>query len=159
MAAARKNAIPTEKLELYEKVLAVNPRIERKGDTVPYTSLNGHMFSYLNASGLMALRLAEPEREEFLRKYETTLFHAYGIIQKEYVTVPDSLLRNTDELRPWVDRSYRHVSAMKPKPTTKPAGKKDAAAGAVRKTAKKAASKKQPKNRSPKRPEKRVPGR
>jgi TfoX/Sxy family transcriptional regulator of competence genes len=156
MAAARKNAIPTEKLELYEKVLAVNPRIERKGDTVPYTSLNGHMFSYLNASGLMALRLAEPEREEFLKKYETTLFHAYGIIQKEYVTVPDSLLRNTDELRPWVDRSYRYVSAMKPKPTTKPAGK-TARKATPKKSSKKASSKpkKTPRNaratRGPKR--------
>jgi hypothetical protein len=146
MTTARKNAVPAEKLELYEKVLAVHPRIERKGDTVPYTSLNGHMFSYLNASGLMALRLAEAEREEFLKKYETTLFHAYGIVQKEYVTVPDGLLRKTDELRPWVDLSYRYVGAMKPKETAKTAGKKPAASvRSVGSTAKKAAPRKPPK--------------
>jgi hypothetical protein len=153
MATARKNAIPAEKLELYEKVLAINPRIERKGDTVPYTSLNGHMFSYLNASGLMALRLPDPERGEFLKKYDTTLFHAYGIIQKEYVTVPDSLLRTTDELRPWVDRSYRYVSTMMPKTTTKPAGK-TARKATPKKVSKKASSKrkKAPKKAPAKRP-------
>lgn len=29
----------------------------------------------------------------FLAKYQTTLYHAYGIVQKEYVTVPADLLR------------------------------------------------------------------
>jgi hypothetical protein len=29
-------------LELYEKLVATNPKVERKGDTMPYTSLNGH---------------------------------------------------------------------------------------------------------------------
>lgn len=32
-------------LALYEKLLATNPDVERKGDTMPYTSLNGNMFS------------------------------------------------------------------------------------------------------------------
>jgi len=35
------------KLELYERVVATVPGVERKGATIPYTSLNGHMFSYL----------------------------------------------------------------------------------------------------------------
>ena len=49
------------------------------------------MFTYLNPSGTLALRLPEKEREEFLKKYKTTLFEAYGAVMKEYVTVPDSL--------------------------------------------------------------------
>jgi hypothetical protein len=32
-------------LALYEKVVAAMPGVERKGDTMPYTSLNGHMFT------------------------------------------------------------------------------------------------------------------
>jgi hypothetical protein len=39
-------------LALYEKVLAAVPGVERKGDTVPYTSRNGHMFSYLSKQGV-----------------------------------------------------------------------------------------------------------
>ena len=45
MASAKKSKIPPEKLELYEKLIATNPTIERKGDVHPYTSLNGHMLT------------------------------------------------------------------------------------------------------------------
>ncbi|HWY45931.1 MAG TPA: hypothetical protein VNX70_01020 [Bryobacteraceae bacterium] len=44
-------SLPSGKLELYEKLVATNPKVERKGATVPYTSLNGHMFSYLSKEG------------------------------------------------------------------------------------------------------------
>jgi hypothetical protein len=45
MSTTKKNDIPPEKLKLYEKLAGSNPDIERKGATVPYTSLNGNMFS------------------------------------------------------------------------------------------------------------------
>jgi hypothetical protein len=108
-----------ENVKLYGKLVATNPSIERKGATHPYTSLNGNMFSYLHPSGSMALRLPAEEREKFLTKYETTLFEAYGAIQKEYVTVPDSLLRNTNELRKYFDLSYKYAQTLKPKPSKK----------------------------------------
>src|SRR6266436_6485847 len=38
-------------LALYEKLVATNPKVERKGATMPYTSLNGHMFSLLTRDG------------------------------------------------------------------------------------------------------------
>ena len=104
MSAKSTKEFPPEKLALYEAVVATIPEIPRKGDTVPYTSLNGNMFSYLHSSGLMALRLPVGERETFLTKYDSKLFSAYGIVQKEYVTVPDALLENTSELAPYLDR-------------------------------------------------------
>ena len=108
-----------ERIALYDKLLASHHHAERKGDTVPYTSLNGNMYSYLSKDGFLALRLSPAGREAFLEKYKTTLVYAYGIIQKEYVTVPDSLLKNIDELKPYFDLSYQYVSSLKPKPTTK----------------------------------------
>ena len=108
-----------QKLELYEKLVATNPGVERKGDTVPYTSLNGHMFSYLGKSGELALRLPEPEREAFLKKYKTTLCKLYGVVQKEYVMVPDALLGKTAELKKYFDLSFDYVGSLRPKPTVK----------------------------------------
>jgi hypothetical protein len=119
MSAQKKGVIPNAKLELYEKLVATNPNVERKGATHPYTSLNGHMFSYLHPSGSVALRLPEEEREKFLKKYDTNLFEAYGVVQKEYVTVPDDLLKNTKELRKYFGLSYRYVQTLKPKPSKK----------------------------------------
>jgi len=121
MGKAKPNDIPREKLEHYERLVATNSEIPRKGASVPYTSVNGHMFSYLNSDGLMALKLPVGPREAFLEKYQTTLFHAYGIVQKEFVTVPESLLANTAELKPHFEVSYAYVKSLKPKPSKKEA--------------------------------------
>jgi len=112
-------ATPSDKLALYEKLVATNPKVERKGATVPYTSLNGHMFSYLSKEGKLALRLPAGEREAFLKKYKAKLCQAYGVVQPEYVEVPDSLFSSTRELKKYFDCSYDYVSSLKPKPTTK----------------------------------------
>jgi hypothetical protein len=109
-------------LELYDKLVATDPKVDRKGDTVPFTSHNGHMFSYLGKTGELALRLPEGEREIFLKKYKTTLCELYGVVQKEYVLVPESLLKKTEELKPYFDASYAYVSTLKPKPTKKAKG-------------------------------------
>jgi hypothetical protein len=106
-------------LALYEKLVATLPGVDRKGDTIPYTSVNGHMFSYLSRPGTLALRLPPGDREAFIERYQTTLHQAYGIIQKEYVTVPDDLLADTDQLSPYFRARYAYVSALKPKPTTR----------------------------------------
>jgi hypothetical protein len=112
-------AIPLEKLKLYERLVATNPNVERKGDSVPYTSLNGHMFSYLSKEGKLALRLPAGEREKLLKKYKAKLCEAYGRGQPEYVEVPDTLLSSTRELKKFFDSSYEYVGSLKPKPPTK----------------------------------------
>jgi hypothetical protein len=119
MAKPTAGSVPLDKLELYEKLVATNPNVERKGATVPYTSLNGHMFSYLSKQGKMALRLPTGEREAFLRKYKAKLCEAYGKVQPEYVEVPDSLLSSTQELKKFFDCSYEYVGSLKPKPGAK----------------------------------------
>jgi TfoX/Sxy family transcriptional regulator of competence genes len=109
----------TDKLELYEKLIATHPDIERKGKTMPYTSHNGHMFSLLSKSGSLGIRLPKEEREAFLEKYKTPLFEQYGAIMKEYVTVPDELLENTEELKKYLSLSFAYVKTLKPKPSKK----------------------------------------
>ena len=86
---------------------------------MPYTSLNGHMFSYLSKEGTLALRLPAKEREAFLKKYEARLCEAYGKVQPEYVEVPDSLLSSTQELKKFFVCSYAYVASLKAKPTTR----------------------------------------
>jgi hypothetical protein len=113
------------KLTLFDKVLAAVPGVERKGNTVPYSSRNGHMFTYLSKAGVMALRLPEKDREAFLKKYATCLCTQYGVVQKEYVEVPDELLHKTAELKKYLKVSFAYVGELKPKTAAKkkPAGK------------------------------------
>jgi hypothetical protein len=82
MATAKKSKIPPAKLELYEKLIATNPNIERKGDVHPYTSLNGHMFTYLDQTGTLGIRLPKDEVEAFLKKYKTTCLRRTASLRK-----------------------------------------------------------------------------
>jgi len=108
-----------DKIDLYDKLIKTIPKLERKGAANPYTSLNGNMFTLLHQSRTLAIRLPEQDRDKFLKKYKTTLFEAYGAVMKEYVTVPDSLLQKTEELKKYLQLSYEHAKTLKPKPTKK----------------------------------------
>jgi len=46
--------------------------------------------------------LPETEREKFLKKHETNLFEAYGVVMKRYLAM-----------------SYAHAKTLKPKPSKK----------------------------------------
>ena len=122
MPTAKKSSIPPEKIELYDRLIATNPKIQRKGADNPYTAINGNMFTLLSAqAGGLAIRLPEEEREKFLKKYKTRLFEAYGVVMKEYVAVPDALLKKTGELAKYLDLSYKYALTLRPKPVKKKA--------------------------------------
>ena len=95
------------------------PGVERKGATVPYTSVNGHMFSYLSATGTLALRLAPADREAFIERFRTRPPRGVRHRPEEYVAGPDEVLDDTAVLAPYLAASYAYVSALKPKPTTR----------------------------------------
>jgi TfoX/Sxy family transcriptional regulator of competence genes len=43
----------------------------------------------------------------------------YGAVMKEYVTVPDALLKNTKELQKYMALSYEYAKTLKPKASRK----------------------------------------
>ena len=127
----KKSEVPRASLELYQKLVARRSDVEVKGAAMPYTSLNGHMFSFLTETGTLALRLPDGDREAFLEKYKTKLCERHGTVMKEYAVVPASLLAKTAELGKWFDRSIAYLASLKPKATAKAtakggAGKKSA---------------------------------
>lgn len=111
--------VPADKLMLYEKLVSTNPAVERKGTAMPYTSVGGHMFSFLTPAGSLALRLPAEELDKFLKRYKTKLCEQHGTVMKEYALVPDELLKNTRELKKHFDRSYAYAASLKPKPAKK----------------------------------------
>lgn len=109
----------TDAILLYDKLIQTDPSIERKGKTMPYTSVNGHMFSFLSKEGSMGLRLSEPDRVSFLEKFDSQLMVQHGRTMSEYVQVPSSLLEDTESLSQYLKLSFEYVSSLKPKPTKK----------------------------------------
>jgi TfoX/Sxy family transcriptional regulator of competence genes len=106
-----------QKRALYDALIATNPEIERKGKSSPYTSVNGHMFSYLSKEGELGLRLSKEDQAAFVAKYNSEPFIQYGAVMRDYVSVPQDLLADTQELKGYLTQSYNYVSGLKPKPT------------------------------------------
>src|SRR5215471_14415455 len=105
---------------LYDKLVATNPRVERKGDTMPYTSVNGNMFSVVTKDDIVCLRLPADQRDAFSAKFKTKPVVMYGTVMKEYVAVPPVLLEKTKEAAQYFEMSYSYATSLKAKPTTKP---------------------------------------
>lgn len=118
MSAKKRTGDPHPNLHLYSSLVAKINGVELKGAKMPYTSLNGHMFSFLSPEGRLALRLPEAKRTEFISKYRSGLFEAHGTVLKEYVEVPESLLKKK-ELEQYFLSSLEYIKTLKPKPTKK----------------------------------------
>jgi TfoX/Sxy family transcriptional regulator of competence genes len=116
---AKKPRASNARVELYEKLIRTMPGLERKGDVNPYTAINGNMFTLLHQSERLAIRLPDDKRQEFLKKHKTKLFEGYGAVMKEYVAVPDALLKDTSELNKYLEFSYEYARTLRPKPTRK----------------------------------------
>jgi hypothetical protein len=101
----------------YERLVSTQPGVELKGASLPYTSVNGNMTSFLADDGRIALRLAKDDRQAFIERYGTTLHVAHGTVMKEYVTVPGELLADLDQLGPWFAASHAYVAGLRPKAT------------------------------------------
>lgn len=111
---------PADALELYKSVVDGNPEVEVKGAKSAYTSRNGHMFSFLDPDGVMALRLSNEMREVFLETYDSGPVVQYGKVMNGYVSIPSALLEDIPGLQEWFDKSYEWIGTLKPNPTTRP---------------------------------------
>ena len=109
---------PKEALEQYKAVVeASSGDVALKGAKNPYTSRNGHMFSFLDADGSMALRLSDELGEEFESTYDSGPVIQYEKVMRGYVSVPASLLANAAELSPWFDKAHDWIGTLPAKPT------------------------------------------
>lgn len=111
---------PMVALELYTAVVeASSIDSEVKGAKNPYTSRNGHMFSFLDEAGAMAIRLSDDLREEFMAAYDSGPVIQYGSVMRGYVSIPADLLKSAEEAASWLERSYGWIGTLPPKPTKK----------------------------------------
>jgi hypothetical protein len=109
--------IPPDILDLYKKLVATRPGVEVKGAAMPYTSINGNMFSFLSGEGQLNLRLSKSDLAAFLERYDARQSVQHGVVMKEYAAVPDHLLRNINKLTPYFQQSCAYAKSLKPKAT------------------------------------------
>lgn len=108
-----------EKLAIYEALIASETSIERKGATMPYTSLNGNMFSFLSPGGELAFRLSKADREVFLARFPGATVVQHGRLMKDYIEVPGTIIEDPAALSALFQQSLAHARTLKPKATKK----------------------------------------
>ena len=111
---------PPQALARYRAVVeAARSEAEIKGAKNPYTSRNGHMFSFLTPDGSMALRLSEKLGARFQSEHESGPVTQYGSVMRGYVSVPAGLLAEPAELAVWFDKAWDWIGSLPAKPTRK----------------------------------------
>ncbi len=104
-----------QKLKIYNDLVDLCPRFERKGKTMPYTSANGYMFSLLNKAGEIGIRFSKEVQKQYLDDFDTTLFKSYGATMQGYVLIPDAMLEDLNEVAKYLNESYDYVMSLPPK--------------------------------------------
>ncbi len=106
-------------LRRYKALVDLHEGIEVKGKKMPYTSLNGNMFSFLSPEGGLCFRLSDADRAEFAKAHGERPVSQYGAVMRGYVDVPDSILTDDVALEALFARCVSHARSLKPKPTKK----------------------------------------
>jgi TfoX/Sxy family transcriptional regulator of competence genes len=78
----------------------------------PCAFVNGNMFTGLHGPR-MVLRLPDERRRSFLAIEGATIFEPMpGRPMKEYVVIPESVLRDESALRDWIEQAFLSAAAL-----------------------------------------------
>ena len=113
-----KSEATAETLQLYAALLA-SVGLEQKGKNMPYTSMNGNMYSFVAKEGYVGIRLSKEDFDEFIQRYDAQQAISYGAKMHGYVHVPSEVLHQTEELAEYMKRSHEYAKTLKPKATKK----------------------------------------
>ena len=115
---------PQALIDLFERVTPHAPEVEhKKMFGYPVCFVNGNMWTGLYANTMM-MRCGEEMRERAISGHDATIFEPMpGRPMKEYVMVPDSVMKDETLLSSWLAESLEFVSKLPvkgPKPKMKP---------------------------------------
>ena len=110
-------------MELEEKQSHYRQIVESLGLKVKgkmgYTSINGHMYSFVGKDGMVAFRLSPEDKAAFEEKYGTGNVIQYNSVMRGYVPISDAMLTETATCQEYLSASLNYIKTLKPKPTKK----------------------------------------
>jgi TfoX/Sxy family transcriptional regulator of competence genes len=105
--------------KLYDEIWAQFPEIERKGKTMPYTSMNGNMFSFVSKIGELAFRLSDEVKREYISAHGASESIQHGRVMKGYINVPEKYFDDAEFLKILCEKSIQYAKTLRPKATKK----------------------------------------
>jgi TfoX/Sxy family transcriptional regulator of competence genes len=118
---------PEELVATFDDVMPGPPATKRKMFGFPAGFMNGKMFMGLFEDS-MILRLPPELREDLIQLHGAKPFAPMaGRVMKEYVALPESLIRDREKLCAWVGKALVHGESLEPKAAKAKAPKAKAA--------------------------------
>ena len=106
---------PEALVATFDDVMPGPPATKRKMFGFPAGFVNGNMFMGLSEDS-MILRLPPELREELIQRHGAKHFAPMaGRMMKEYVALPESLIRDREKLFAWVAKALVHGESLEPK--------------------------------------------
>ena len=106
---------PEALVAVFDGVMPGPPAAKRKMFGFPAGFVNGNMFMGLFEDS-MILRLPPESREELMQLYGAKIFAPMaGRVMKEYVALPESILRDRQRLASWVAKALVYGESLPPK--------------------------------------------
>jgi len=102
-------------LDRYRDLIATYPGLELKGKSMPYTSINGHMSSFLSPDGMLHLRLSKPDKAAFMEQLNARETVQHGVVMKEYAELPEGAWNDPGIVAKYFKLSGDYVGGLKPK--------------------------------------------
>ncbi len=106
-------------LTLFDRLIASHEGITRKGKSMPYTAVNGNMFTFVDPDDRLCLRLSKTDRADWAETFPADPVLQYGKVMRGYVAVPPELLNDEPTLHVWFARAVTSARALPAKPTTR----------------------------------------
>ncbi len=104
-----------DKVAHYNKIVAQTNQFDRKGKTMPYTSANGYMFSFINKEGEFGIRFSKERCQELMELHNTGIFKSHGATMRDYVHFPAALFKDEKLMLNYLKEGFAHVMSLKPK--------------------------------------------
>jgi TfoX/Sxy family transcriptional regulator of competence genes len=105
---------PQELIELFESVQPGPPAQARQMFGYPACFVNGNMFMGLHADRFI-VRLPEDERAKLTTAGGTAFEPMPGRPMKEYVVLPEAVLKDKRKLKTWIGKALAYGSSLPPK--------------------------------------------
>ena len=97
------------RLALEEEVLSWSQINTKKMFGCPCYQVKGKLFVFLVTKGIVITQLAQADREELSRQYETTFFQAGEKIVQNWVRLSIKTKEELDRIMPFVRKSYKEA--------------------------------------------------
>ena len=102
-------------LKIYDELVSKCARFKRKGKTMPYTSVNGYMFSLFNKANEIGIRFSKEVQKKYIEEYNTTIYKSYNAIMRGYILITKEMLEDLNNVVKLLNESYDYAMSLEPK--------------------------------------------